>query len=187
MSSWANKNGLINIGTIKRPGKVLHYLLHKATIEGIIRDHLFAVVSWSDAHPSHMNCGKPLEIWKTIAVPEGPAIFIPIHLIRNRIVVNMRNAFNLVSREAVLHQCAIHFPELLPWVAWCYSLHQKLWHPMGQLISASGVQQGDPLGPLLFALVLHRTILKISADPQCKEMLQNCWYLDDGALAGPDL
>ena len=28
-------------------------------------------------------------------------------------------------------------------------------------------------------------ILKISADPQCKEMLLNCWYLDDGALAGP--
>ena len=99
--------------------------------------------------------------------------------------VDMRNAFNLVSREAVLHQCAIHFPELLPWVTWCYSQHQKLWHPMGQLISASGVQQGDPLGPLLFALVLHCIILKISADPQCKELLLNCWYLDDGALAGP--
>ena len=41
------------------------------------------------------------------------------------------------------------------------------------------------LAPLLFALVLHCTILKISADPQCKEMLLNCWYLDDGALAGP--
>ena len=40
-------------------------------------------------------------------------------------------------------------------------------------------------GPLLFALVLHCTILKIPADPQCKEMLLNCWYLDDGALAGP--
>ena len=97
----------------------------------------------------------------------------------------MQNAFNFVSREAVLHQCAIHFPELLPWVTWCYSQHQKLWHPMGQLISASGVQQGDSLGPLLFALVLHCTIHKISADPQCKEMLLNCWYLDDGALAGP--
>ena len=99
--------------------------------------------------------------------------------------VDMQNAFNLVSQEAVLHQCAIHFPYLLPWVTWCYSQHQKLWHPMGQLISASGVQQGDPLGPLLFALVLHCTILKISADPQCKEMLLNCWYLNDGALAGP--
>ena len=39
--------------------------------------------------------------------------------------VDMRNAFNSVSREAVLHQCAIHFPELLPWVTWCYSQHQS--------------------------------------------------------------
>ena len=77
--------------------------------------------------------------------------------------VDMRNAFNLVSREAVFRQWAIYFPELLLWVAWCYSQHQKLWHPMAQLISASGVQQGDPLGPLLFALVLHCIILNISA------------------------
>ena len=75
--------------------------------------------------------------------------------------IDMQNAFNLVSRDAVLKQCAIHFPELLPWVSWCYSQHQYLWHPMGQLISASGVQQGDPLGPLLFALVLNDTIIKI--------------------------
>ena len=41
----------------------------------------------------------------------------------------------------------------------CYSQHQ-MWHPMGQLMSTSGIQQGDgdPLGPLLFALlVLHCT------------------------------
>ena len=69
--------------------------------------------------------------------------------------VDMRNAFNLVSREAVLHQCAIHFHELLPWVTWCFSQQQKLWHPMGQLISASGVQQVDPLGPRLFAALHH--------------------------------
>ena len=63
----------------------------------------------------------------------------------------MRNAyaFNLVPWEAALHQCAIHFPELFPWVTLCY----LQWHPMGQLISASGVQQGDPLGPRHFAFV----------------------------------
>eukprot|EP00731_Ephydatia_muelleri_P035300 Em0113g2a len=37
--------------------------------------------------------------------------------------------------EKIIHrlrqtQCAIHFPELLPWVSWCYSQHQYLWHPM---------------------------------------------------------
>ena len=85
--------------------------------------------------------------------------------------VDMRNAFNLVSLEAVLHQCAIHFPELLPWVTWCYSQHQKLWHPMGQLISASGVQQGYPLGPLDFYLLSFCTapFLKSLLTPSAKK------------------
>ena len=34
--------------------------------------------------------------------------------------VDMTNAFNLVSRQAVLDECAQHFPELLAWVSWCY-------------------------------------------------------------------
>ena len=34
--------------------------------------------------------------------------------------VDMTNAFNLVSRQAILSECAKHFPELLPWVSWCY-------------------------------------------------------------------
>lgn len=29
---------------------------------------------------------------------------------------------------------------------------------MGQVSSQSGVQQGDPLGPMLFALVLHKLV-----------------------------
>ena len=37
--------------------------------------------------------------------------------------VDFKNAFNLVSRDAVLQECANHFPDLLPWVAWCYGSH----------------------------------------------------------------
>ena len=76
--------------------------------------------------------------------------------------VDMSNAFNLVSRQALLEECAVHFPELLPWVGWCYGSHPTLWHPLGQLSSETGVQQGDPLGQLLFSLVLHKLVLSIA-------------------------
>jgi len=46
-------------------------------------------------------------------------------------------------------------------------------------MSATGVQQGDPLGPLLFALVLHPLIHQII--DSC-EFLLHAWYLDDGTL-----
>ena len=46
------------------------------------------------------------------------------------------------------------------------------------------MQQGDPLGPLLYSLVLHATVQAIVADPQCTDLTSNCWYLDDGVFAG---
>ena len=54
--------------------------------------------------------------------------------------IDMRNAFNLVSRQAFLAECATHFPGLLPWVVWCYGSYSILWHPMDQISSQSGVQ-----------------------------------------------
>ena len=96
--------------------------------------------------------------------------------------VDLRNAFNNVSRQAVLDQCHSHFPELFPWVSWCYSHPTNLWHPLGSLSSTSGVQQGDPLGSLLFSLVIHPVIIGI--ENTCESLFFNKWYLDDGALAG---
>ena len=44
--------------------------------------------------------------------------------------------------------------------------------------SCSGVQQGDPLGPLGFALMWSKSFVS-------KSLLLNAWYLDDGTLVGP--
>ena len=99
--------------------------------------------------------------------------------------MDMRNAFNLISRQALLSECYLFFPELLPWASWCYGSQPYLWLPLGHLTSESGVQQGDPLGPLFFSLVLHKVIAAIDADDDCLRLILQAWYLDDGVLAGP--
>ena len=99
--------------------------------------------------------------------------------------VDMKNAFNMVSGQALLSECSTHFPELLPWASWCYSQHPILWHPLGRLRSEQGVQQGDPLGPLFFSLVLNILVSKITSSGVCADLSYHAWYLDDGVLAGP--
>ena len=84
--------------------------------------------------------------------------------------VDMKNAFNMVSRQALLSECSTHFPELLPWASWCYSLHPILWPLLGRLHSEQGVQQGDALGPLFFSLVLNILVSKIHP----VEFVQTC-------------
>ena len=94
--------------------------------------------------------------------------------------VDMSNAFNTIDRNLIMHHCK-HFPELLAWAKFCYGDHPKLWHKLGSLSSQHGVQQGDPLGPLFFALGLHSVVKDI--DEACQPLL-HCWYLDDGVFCG---
>ena len=98
--------------------------------------------------------------------------------------IDVRNAFNLVSRQALLDECRAHFPELLQWAAWCYGQHYLLWSPMETIMSESGVQQGDPLGPLLFCLVLQKVLSAIASDPIFFDLLFHAWYIDVGVISG---
>ena len=91
---------------------------------------------------------------------------------------------NQMTRQAVLDDYAQHFSELLAWTSWCYSQHPLLQHQLGIFNSQVGVQQGDPLGPYLFALVLQRIVNMIYIDEECGDLSHNAWYLDDGKLAG---
>ena len=74
------------------------------------------------------------------------------------IKLDFRNAFNSIRRDLMLHSVLAKAPELLP-LAYCSYHHSSLLF-FGEFTipSAEGVQQGDPLGPLLFCLSIHEII-----------------------------
>ena len=53
--------------------------------------------------------------------------------------VDMKNVFNLVSRQAIFNEHANYFPELFTWVSYCYGSHPLPWHPLGQISTECGV------------------------------------------------
>lgn len=94
--------------------------------------------------------------------------------------LDFKNAFNEVSRQAVLDTAQAQFPALARWVTWCYQAPASLYFGRGTIIpSAAGVQQGDPLGPLLFAAAIQPLAAQLRAS-----LPFSVFYLDDGVIAG---
>ena len=69
------------------------------------------------------------------------------------------------------------FPHLYPFIWQSYSAPSKLFFGHHTLSSATGVQQGDPLGLALFSLAIHSLATSLISD-------LNLWYLDDGIIGG---
>ena len=57
-------------------------------------------------------------------------------------------------------------------------------HALGTISSEVGVQQGDPLSPMFFCLVLLILIMAIVGEDGCSSLFQ-AWYQDDGVIVGP--
>ena len=92
--------------------------------------------------------------------------------------LDLSNAFNTVHRSVMLREVFRRFPAAAPLVSQAYSQPSPLHLGSTRLWSSRGVQQGDPLGPILFALAVDPTI-------QALRSPLNLWFLDDGTLAGP--
>ncbi|GJT15865.1 putative reverse transcriptase domain-containing protein [Tanacetum coccineum] len=97
------------------------------------------------------------------------------------LLVDFKNAFNLVDREVMFHEVCLRCPAISRWVDFVYYNPAKLYYGEHTLWSCQGVQQGDPLGPLLFFLVLHPLICKIR---DSFSLSLHAWYLDDGTIIG---
>ncbi|CAE8636187.1 unnamed protein product [Polarella glacialis] len=99
--------------------------------------------------------------------------------------LDFANAFHCVSRSQVLEQTRRHFPSLARWSQWCYSRPSKLVFGSYTISSETGVQQGDPLGPLLFSAAIQPIVEQLRRlEVNGKKLDLATFYLDDGFLAG---
>ena len=80
------------------------------------------------------------------------------------LLLDFSNAFNSISREAMFVEIRRRLPGLSAWIESCYSQQSLLLLGSSTIKSCCGVQQGDPLGPLGFALTLQPLVERIKSE-----------------------
>jgi len=91
--------------------------------------------------------------------------------------LDIKNAFNSIRRDSMLETIKTELPECYAYIHSAYASSSLLLFDNHVISSEEGVQQGDPLGPLLFSLTIQPIIR------QCKSDLHIA-YLDDITLGG---
>ena len=89
--------------------------------------------------------------------------------------VDFMNAFNMMRRDRLLDLVKEFAPEIYPFVYQCYRNPSNLIFGESMISSERGIQQGDPLGPALFCLVVNKLVLSLQSE-------FNLWYLDDATI-----
>ena len=92
--------------------------------------------------------------------------------------LDFTNAFNCIHRDAMLNAVFDKVPEIYSFCNLAYRGTSILKFGKRLISSQEGVQQGDPLGPLIFCLTIHPTLLSLES-----EFLVG--YMDDITIGGP--
>lgn len=97
--------------------------------------------------------------------------------------VDFKNAFNEVSRKEMHRQVNEKTPSLKTFVEGIYVTSSPALFCGKEIIeSQQGVQQGDPMAPVLFCMAIQPLLDEIKA--KFPNLDINAWYLDDGNLVG---
>ena len=102
-------------------------------------------------------------------------------------MLDLKNAFNCVDRAAFREAIRRLAPRLAPWVDYQYGEPTPLCFGSTRLSSERGIQQGDPLGPALFAAAIHPFIEELAAhllELGLLELGMKAFFLDYGILTG---
>ncbi|CAE1314236.1 unnamed protein product [Acanthosepion pharaonis] len=91
--------------------------------------------------------------------------------------LDMKNAFNSIRRDHALEVCHRRTPSIFKLAHLSYSHPSMLIASDNIISSATGIQQDDPLGPLLFLMAVDGVARSIVSP-------FNIWYLDDATLGG---
>ena len=89
--------------------------------------------------------------------------------------IDMRNAFNSLRRDSFLSVARVRTPGLYSLLWQAYSSQTRLFFGEEGFASETGIQQGDPIGPALFALSVDEAARGVQSE-------FNVWYLDDATL-----
>ena len=89
--------------------------------------------------------------------------------------VDMANAFNSIRRDVFLRVAREKARGLYRMLWQAYSESSTLFFGDTNLVSATGLQQGDPFGPALFSLGIDSLVRMVDTE-------FNVWYLDDGTI-----
>ena len=92
--------------------------------------------------------------------------------------LDMKNAFNTLRRDHLLDVCSRRTPMILRLSLSAYPTRSHLVIGNETILSETGVQQSDPLGPVLFAMAVGELARSVKSP-------MNIWHLEDATIGGP--